>query len=254
MTRKILCIGHSHMEAARHEYTFGRASGKYLELDPTFVQMHQLDLPGLPADLHTGIVSPVFLEKITVVINAMSAPPEAVFLWIGGSIHHDMALVNQHVKFDVILPDEPDIALSNDAQIVPFQLMKGTMKIHCGWKIGVLNGLRNLLTVPMYQFQSPPPNPSEELVRKFTSEYFQKQIEERGISPIALRYKLWRIHSDIYREACTAMGIEFVSVPKEAVMPDGSMAPTAWAERDGIHANLWYGSLLWKQINELVGV
>jgi hypothetical protein len=91
----------------------------------------------------------------------------------------------------------------------------------------------------LVHIESPPPIPSEEHIREHPG-IFHDKIEECGVSPAMLRYKFWRLHSRLYREACAALGVEFLTVP-EAMRDDaGMMIEAAW-NPDPTHGNALYG-------------
>ena len=69
---------------------------------------------------------------------------------------------------------------------------------------------------------------------------FKGLIAERGVSPALLRFKLWRLHSGLYREACAALGVEFLPVPLEMQDVEGMLVPQAW-NPDPTHVNALYG-------------
>ena len=88
--------------------------------------------------------------------------------------------------------------------------------------------------------ESPLPAASCEHIREYPG-VFRDLIEERGVSPALLRYKLWRLHSHLYAEACAELDVEFLPVPDDMQDDRGMMAERAWA-RDPTHGNALYGS------------
>jgi len=70
------------------------------------------------------------------------------------------------------------------------------------------------------------------------------------ISPAALRYKLWRLHSQIIGEWCREAGALFVPCPPETFDENGFMREPYYG--DGAHANMAYGERLLEQMRRLV--
>ena len=68
------------------------------------------------------------------------------------------------------------------------------------------------------------------------------------ISPRHLRYKIWRLHSDIVALVCAENGIDYLTHPPQAVDDEGFLRPEF--SRDGIHANEAYGALQLRQMQE----
>jgi hypothetical protein len=87
--------------------------------------------------------------------------------------------------------------------------------------------------------ESPPPIPSAEFLEAHAGD-FKALMKERGFAPALFRYKVWRLHSRLYRAACDQLGIEFLPVPPEMQDEQGMMVPRAW-NHDPTHGNALYG-------------
>ena len=71
----------------------------------------------------------------------------------------------------------------------------------------------------------------------------------KDISPRYLRYKVWRLHSEIVASFCADHDIRYAGHPPQAVDHEGFLLSEF--SHDGIHTNGRYGALLLRQMREL---
>ena len=96
---------------------------------------------------------------------------------------------------------------------------------------------------PIFQFEAPPPPADSWLLAKSVA-------KRRDVGELAgpwLRYKLWRLNSEIVREHAERCGVRFVPVPEAAL--DGEGFLRAEFCKNASHANPQYGELLLEQIS-----
>lgn len=171
-----------------------------------------------------------------------------VFSCIGGNAHNIFGLVNHPTVFDFVLAEKPDLPCNNDGYIVPYTVVKEalasvtTIEL-AGWLIKETQAVVGKIDVHV---ESPPPIPSEQHILKNPAT-FQEKIDQLGVSPRWLRYKLWRVHSQIFKEICGQNLINFLSVPSIAVDSEGFLKETMWGQ-DATHANILYGKCVLEQI------
>ena len=137
------------------------------------------------------------------------------------------------------MPGYEGLPLQNGVQIVPFQTVQDTMRSALASAIEDLAGLRSVLRCPLYLVAPPPPIFDVDYLNHPLNAFWSK-AETLGISPPAFRYKLWKVQSDIYAAAASAMDAQFVDPPATAVTQDGFMAERGW-HPDGVHGSSWYG-------------
>jgi hypothetical protein len=176
---------------------------------------------------------------------------ELIVSLIGGNKHNILGLLNHPRPFDFVLPEEPDLPFTPGAECVPVDLVADSLAKRAANELDLLRLLRKATTVPMVHMESPPPNPSVDHIRRHPG-VFKDRIDELGVAPVHLRYKLWRVHSSVVRSACAEAGIGFVPVPREAMDAQSMLLEPAWAD-DPTHGSTWYGALVLKQILDAAG-
>jgi hypothetical protein len=187
--------------------------------------------------------------------------PVAIFCSIGGGDHVALGLVANPRPFDFIIPDDfvqrvalgapvSQLAHRSTDEIIPFDLMAATMR----WRIGGIERyfkwLKSISAVRLYLLCLPPTIGDECYIR-CNPGGFAEQIEKRGITPVAIRYKLWWLQASLQKELSRNCGAVFVPVPPAAVNSDGCLLPEYYGG-DAVHANAEYGALVIEQLAALV--
>lgn len=189
-------------------------------------------------------------RKIKSIINAGETNARTIFLSIRGNHHSILGLVNHPVPFDFILKDNPNLPLNDNAYIIPYvqvyEVMYNMIKDKVLFPIKLFS---KIIKNDIYYLESPPPNPSDEHIKKYP-EIFKDKIEKYGVSPKTLRFKLWRLHSSIIKMTCNECGIHFISVPEDSIDGEGFLKEKYWVE-DPTHANAQYGKLVIDQIKSI---
>lgn len=178
--------------------------------------------------------------------------PKTVFLSVKGNYHSVFGLLEHPTRLaigDAVRGCVPDSA---GRVFVPEDLMRADMRERLETlSFGLLRGLAaRFRDARLFHLSSPPPCGDAAHVERHPG-VFKAQLH-RGVSPMPLRRKLYDIHTDLYREACLAAGVEFVDVPAEAVAADGAMKRDFWNE-DPTHGNARYGALVLDQIRAKIG-
>ncbi len=104
------------------------------------------------------------------------------------------------------------------------------------------------LGVPVVQSESPPPVRDNDFLARSAATSLPG-IEEFGISPPMLRYKIWRLHSMAYADFCTARGITYLRNPSGVSEADGFLKREFWG--DFVHGNARYGAAVLAQLKGL---
>lgn len=222
--RKIFVLGHSHLTALQRA-RLEAGSGPEMEFcgitDPQF-----------HPELQDGTLHPAIMARL----NAASAT--LYISMLGGNDHCVLCLVNDRRRFDFILPEAPDLPVDSQAEILPAALLRAELKRRVTRYLDALAAFRATVAGRMLHIKSPPPVPSSAFIEAHP-DTFGPMLAERGAAPAPLRYKMWRLHSGLYREACAALGVEFLSVPRAMQDEQGMLVPPAW--RDATHGNTLYG-------------
>jgi hypothetical protein len=232
----VLIAGHSHLAALRHVYrALSRAQGdKTLPFTVEFLFLRDRKRDDLKKKQGPTALP---LDAIRDAVTRSAA--KYVVSCVGGNAHTSLGLINHPQPFDFVLPEEPDLPLIPGAEILPSEAVRAALRSKMQKPDAALAELRAATSRPMIHLESPPPIPSEEHIRKYPS-VFEARIAARGVTPITLRYKLWRLHSSIVRESCKQLGVSFMTVPPSAQNSDGTLVEQAWND-DPTHGNRWYG-------------
>jgi hypothetical protein len=89
------------------------------------------------------------------------------------------------------------------------------------------------------QLEPPPPLPNRRVLA-YPREFVRANLLRKKIAPELIRYKLWRLESDIYTRFCNEVGIAYLPAPAGMVDKNGMLAETGWGS-DATHANPRYG-------------
>ncbi|MDD2723232.1 MAG: hypothetical protein PHH59_04310 [Methylovulum sp.] len=221
--KKVLVVGHSHILALK------RAASA----DESF-EFYSIQEKGMDE-----------------ILNANADAYLSIALLIRGNHHNNLGLINHPQPFDFYLPENTNLPIRPNAQLLPVSLVANAMKDHMKQSLffdmtsNIVEAFRN---IPIYQICSPPPLP-EMHIRKHPST-FKEKIDELGVSPAIFRYKLWHLYWTIAHANCAKLGITFVDVPKTVQNKNG-LLHLEYCNTDPTHANDVYGNLVLNQIRAL---
>jgi hypothetical protein len=182
---------------------------------------------------------PVDFNELTREASKTIAGGGPVFSFFGA--HRALGLRRHPEPFDFVLATEPDLPLEPDAALVPLGAMRAVIVAQLTRNMEALERVVELARGPVYQFEAPPP-PNQS--------YLEGRREFSAWAGPLLRYKLWRLHSEIAREHAERCGARFVEHPPEAVDDEGFLRTELCA--DMMHANDQYGALVLRQIEALI--
>jgi hypothetical protein len=245
MAKTVAIIGHSHAAA------LGRAIAADEFRQVLSGLRHQFGCVQIVREIHTPQL--VDTDDGTKSINPILATeinrlnPTAIVSAIAGNAHNVIGLVNHPVRFDFVIPDEPNIKLDSDAEILPYGAVKEVLRVLLEPHLQLLMKIKATWPIPLYHVQSPPPVPSEEHIRRYP-EAFAPKISELGIAPLALRHKLWRTTSHIIEERCEEHGIMYLPVPTDVQDAQGALKEKFW-NADATHGNTLYGLEILKYLD-----
>jgi hypothetical protein len=206
-----------------------------------------------------------------------------VFSLIGGACHHTLGLLVHPRRFDFVLPSAAALPVDR-AEIIPFDAVKAALTALMDPYLALMEVLARTQQGPVFHLEPPPVyadeqrlapdlpklplysryqhegmnNPNgmgQEIARSFGLGGTRMNVEPGprkrvAISPRHLRYKLWRLHSEILVEFCQLHRITFVSHPRGAVDADGFLREPYYA--NPMHANAAYGDLVLSQMQECI--
>jgi hypothetical protein len=147
--------------------------------------------------------------------------------------------------FDFVWPGDPDLPMEAAAEIIPFGAVHAAMAARTQPFLDIMGMLRDAVPGAIFHMESPPPY-EHEILPEGDAGFYHFFGRDATFSPIWLRFKLWRVHSDIVATHCRESGINFIERPAESTTPQGFL-------RDGLngkpaHANAAYGALVLAQM------
>jgi hypothetical protein len=232
-TPPLLCIGHSHLhcvQAASAET--GIAIDAVNFWDDNSVVVGYPDEPALTADLQ----------------QRFRAHAGTIFSFVGGGAHSVVGLVSHPRRYDFVLPEAPSLPLDPQSEVIPVDAVRAMLLEHVRPFLKLMDHVHSLARQRLVQVEPPPPCGDAQRMRPHIPwPLFPGMLKE--IAPKSLRYKIWRLHSDIVATHCAQRGIGFLAHPRHAVDVEGFMLAEFF--HDGIHANGRYGALLLQQMREL---
>ncbi len=235
-------FGHSHIVAlAKGAYALETKQARAGQRQ-TAGGFHYLYDAAYVPEVQTGADGPVLHPAI---VQTLDAGPGVVILSVGGNEHNVLSIAQASPQFDFILGSAPDLPLDRHAEIIPESVLRETLRDWMGVKIDTMRAIRKATTVPVIQVEPPPPLPREQVLA-YPKEFFQKTLL-RKVSPDLLRYKMWRLQTELYREICADLGIEYVVTLPDFIGPDGMLVRSAWAA-DATHANELFGERMMSHV------
>lgn len=246
--RAILGFGHSHLIAIRSAFKCRAHSG-----DSEWA-IHDVDL-GNPRyqpwiDFRNGMT--LFNEKLLsdIVDQINCLKPALVFSVLAGADYLAHAIVQNPRPFDVIIPGEEHLPRIESAEIVPYRLICSIYRHNLLLAFRLLQQVSDSTGAQIFHFCPPAPVGDPDHIKKYPGELLRPLIEEFGLAPAILRYKLWRLYVNLVRETCTEYGATFVDVPPESVDAAGFLREEFCA-LDPVHGNAAYGELVIRQMISL---
>lgn len=233
MKKKIFILGHSHLGAIMLNLRVSPIPG--VEID--FVLCNEDRYKPLLID---DALNPLVLERIS------SAKADLYVSMLGGNDHSILSMLNHPRRFDVVLPEAPELYTDISAEVLPAGLVLAVLSKRVDNAARALTAYSAAAGRPMVHVESPPPIPSEEHIRNYPG-VFRDVIAAQGVSPALLRYKFWRLHSRLYREACERLAVSFLPAPTEMQDTAGMMIERAW-NPDPTHGNALYGAAVIDQL------
>ncbi len=189
-------------------------------------------------------VSPLFKD-------ALSPPAGARVVHVsmlGGNAHNILGLVRRGRAFDFILPGEEDIEEEHGSEPQSYAFIEAALRSLMACDLNLLRSARSAIEGPMLHLESPPPFEDEDLIRTDLHPRLASGLDAFEVAPPLLRYKLWRVQSDIVAAACSALEIEYLPAPREAFA--GRRFLRADLFKDATHANELYGEMILNQLGD----
>ena len=241
--KKIIIVGHSHTNCLYTEL-LNSYKDKYLTQ-----RVHILEVVNNMNKLketERGSLSDNVVESIhkTVKIlpvrkNFFSSNANInIILLLGGGFYHMLGLMKSDPPFDFIHPQFPNLDLDSDAEIIPFNAIKEILVQDIHEQEKVIKSIKDNFSFNIFHLGFPPTVFNEALMMSNIEPFFVKKYEKPELAHYNLRFKLWRLYSDMFQSICSKHGIPFLEVPK--VMVENGMFLKEEAYGDSMHANQLY--------------
>lgn len=246
MNRAILVIGQSHVAAVRS------AAKARREADPDRLRtrvIHTIEpqyAPEVEGEGDEARFTPVLVDTIRDQIDR-HAP--LVASASGGNVHNGFALIRHPRPYDFLLSGEDGPPLDPDAEPVTEALVRAALESGLARDRIRLREIARL-GGDVVQLESPPPLADGAAIAAQADAYFRNRgIAELGVAPAGLRYKIWRLHSDIVAGYCRDLGMRFLPVPAEMQDEHGFLRPEFAG--DATHGNQAYGEAVIRALEAL---
>ena len=148
------------------------------------------------------------------------------------------------LPFDFVYPGAPQLPLDRAAEIVPADAMRDALRAAVWMRLKMVRRLIDAAPGRVVQFAPPPPVSDQWLGRWLATKTAHHRMPNRIV-----RWKLWTLTADLFRDQAERFGARFVMPPPEAVDADGFMRDEL--VRNVTHGNLAFGRLLLQQMRQL---
>lgn len=233
MSHPLLCIGHSHVACV------ARAA------ESAAVPLNALNFWDMPGAILRDEGGSRFSVALVQQLEQHSGP---VFSMVGGAAHGVLGMLVHPRRFDFVLPTQPGLPLDPAAELLPAGVVRGVLESLMADYLALMSEVRRHSTGPLFHIEPPPPfADNQRMHADMPWGMYPGMLHE--ISPAYLRYKLWRMHSQILDEWCAGAVATLVACPREAMDENGFMREPYYG--DGAHANTAYGELVLEQMRQL---
>jgi hypothetical protein len=229
----LFCLGHSHLRCVQ-----SASAETGIAIDAINFWEDNSEVLGFPD-------KPVFTPALQQRIRDC---PGILFSYIGGGGPTAISLLSHPRRFDFVLPQAPVLPLDPKAEILPVDAVRAVLRKKIQPFLDLLLHVRSLARHAVVHMESPPPcADAQQALSHIPWPLFPGMTKE--IAPRHVRYKVWRLHSDIVAAVCADSDIGYVGHPPQAVDDEGFLRPEF--SLDGIHANHKYGALQLRQMQEV---
>jgi hypothetical protein len=240
----VLFIGHSHMVCVLNAAQEAGVPLQAVGLKLVENEEHLFGVSRGSVIEDTG--KPDFRDDTKALIAATSEP---VYSFISGIMHVQLGMRRlddpSEAPFDFILPEAPAAPLDAGADLVPADAVREVLRYQFKMRLKILKRLAAVAPGRIVQFAPPPP---------VSDTWLQARLAQSSPAPAELpnrwlRWKLWRLTTDLFRQQAVSLGERFVDSPPQSMDGDGFMRDEY--VRNATHGNTAFGALLLAQIRSL---
>ncbi len=238
--RKIIFIGESHSHAPLAALRRGLTLPDGIDL-----VIHRL------TKIKNGkLIGSIAYNDIVALCGTLTKDDMVVSM-IGGNQHSALSLIQHPRPFDVagMTGEMPDLQKGEAAEFVPRNAVKAiferSFRTNDGKRILDIAAAGPQRTVHL--MAPPPKDDVAHILRKVETDFAAKGIMEKGVSPAAMRQRIWGIQNEVLGAVLAEGGVGLLPPPDNTTQDDGFLKPEYYAS-DATHANEEYGEKIIEQV------
>jgi hypothetical protein len=173
-----------------------------------------------------------------------------VFSLVGGAAHTVLGMVEQQRAFDFVLPSAPDLPIDETRELVAAEALREKLTEMAEEHLAAaLPLIIQAAQAPVLQLEPPPPVADEDRIIPHIAWDMYFPGQPKRIAPKWVRYKLWRMHSEVIETVCARFNVGYIRAPEAAKDSEGFL--DLQYDEDGAHANGAYGALVLQQLKQV---
>lgn len=247
--RKILFVGDSHIHSVQTA----------LKKTPDTLDGFDVKALRLTVKRNGSLIGDIKIEDLKLAC-AKLGPDDFIVSMVGGNQHSILSLIQHSQPFDVSSQsgEVPNLTQPNGAksELIPRNTLKAVFD-----RSNRANDGKRILDIAAAGLQrtihlsSPPPKHDIAHIQNATKQgtfFATKGLHEKGISPAALRQRIWGIQNESLEMILTESGVGFLPPPDGTMQDDGCLEKSYYA-KDATHANGKYGEKILEQVFSFAG-
>lgn len=165
--------------------------------------------------------------------------PERLVLAFGGTEHNVLGLIEAEPAFDFVWPPFDDTDAGR--RLIPASALEELIRYRLESSVQRALHVRSQFDCPAFALAPPPPFRAVDEKTKLPSAF--SELIEAGITPAAVRRKLYAVQCHVMRDTYARHDIPFIAAPTAASDSDGYLLRKLW-NRDPTHGNPAYGQIV----------
>ncbi len=238
---RVLAFGQSHLEALIAAHARGGGAGIAVDvvnfLDPRYN-------PPLQRTPDGDVYNPLIFDDLRRALAGEA--PDFLLASIGGAEHFLRGAVCDPRRYDFILPDQPDLPLTQGAEIIPYDLVLAECVANTRARFRLIETVRGLSSLPVAHLSPPPPVASSAIIEAELPRDWRDDVAKYGVPSLWFRYRIWAAFMAAGRIAAAETGVIWLDTPAQSRDGNGFLRESY--RRDGFHGNAAYGELVLAQL------
>jgi hypothetical protein len=227
MVRRILVVGHSHVDALDRAKTGDRS-------------FDNVEISWLMSKNGIGKVPD---EEAKERIRSLDRG-DLLALSILGTSHNIHGLLKHPIPFDFFEPKGD--GLRSGGQAIPYAALRDHFESLLAGN-GFIPAAAASAACPVVHLAVPPVKADEGWIYANASKYRGNVVRDVGLTPAPVRAKLWRLEMESIQKVVSRWGVGFVPAPQESIDENGFLRRAHYGA-DVTHANRDYGRLVLRDL------